>query len=290
MKQEHWWDNLLWILIFLFVVPSSLVVASWNSLPGSRLYKVKLLAEDALVALTPSKGGKSELQVAYADKRLADATQMLVQSESADGLEYFRKQMEDAKIALAETPDGSAKEELKAKYLAALQNASHQLEQQKQIISTAHNIPIPTRQINNVNPVKQREMVVVREVTKVNYVTQVNEVTQVTHVTQVIQQIDQTQNQISQIMQQVQQQAAQQVADTTPIPTVAVATATPIPTVTPVETPPIDTVSPTQAAASPNSFSAMSGPSENGNSGNDNKNNDHGDNNGNNNGNGGNSN
>lgn len=237
--RAAWIDNLIWISIFVLIVPSGLVVASWNSLPGSRLFRVKLLAEDALVALAVSKGAKSELQVAYADKRLADATQMLVQSESGDGLEYFRKQMEDAKNALSQAPDGSAKEELKAKYLTALQSAQHQLEQQKQIISTAHNLPASTSRAAN-----PREQVVVREVTKVNYVTKVNEVThvnevtqvnQVTQVTNVINQITQTQTQITQIIQQVQQNetgTTQEILPTsTPVPTV-----TPMPTATPVQT------------------------------------------------------
>jgi 5-bromo-4-chloroindolyl phosphate hydrolysis protein len=265
MRQEHWWDNILWILIFIFVVPSSLVVASWGSLPGSRLYAVKLLAEDAMIAMTISKGAKSELQVAYADKRLSDATQLLSQNESGDGLEYFRKQMEDAKVALSQAPDGSAKEELKAKYLTALQNASHQ-RQQKQIISTAHNLPSSQTGVKKVNTTNPREVVVVREVTKVNYVTQVNQVTQVTQVTQVIQQIDQTQSQITEIIEQVQQQSSQQA---TSQPAIAESSPTPVPT-----TPVIPTSAPVLPAAAPpanvdansqqpNSFSALSEPNSN---------------------------
>lgn len=249
LQQEHWWDNLIWVVVFLFLIPSSLVVASWNSLPGSHLYRVKLFAEDAIVVLALSKEAKSELHVAYADRRLADATQMLVQSESADGLEYFRKQMEDAKLALAQAPDGSSKEELRTKYLAALQNASHQLEQQKQIISTTHNIPASAPVAAYVQSETLQERVVVREVTKVNYVTQVRQITQIT---QVIQQINQTQDDISHTIDEVQQRSALTVP-TTPTPEAyATHTPTPIPTAIPTTTAIV-----TQADQPPPSFQGM---------------------------------
>lgn len=191
-----------------------------------------------MVALAFSKAAKSELEVSYADKRLSDATQLLSQTGSADGLEYFRSQIQDAKIALAQAPDGEVKEELRVRYITALQNASRQLDQQKQMISTANNVPsriaaprkavAPAASAPVPSGSRTREVVVVKEVTKVNYVTQVNQVTQVTNVTNVISQIDATQNEITEIIQEVQAAPS--------IPVVAEATATPIPTHTPVPT------------------------------------------------------
>lgn len=248
LQQEHWWDNLIWVVVFLFLVPSSLVVASWNSLPGSRLYRVKLVAEDSLVALAFSKSAKSELEVSYADKRLSDATQLLSETGSADGLEYFRSQIQDAKNALAQAPDGEVKEELRVRYITALQNASRQLDQQKQMISSANTVPsVSSSPRTAVTPVasapdysggRPREVVIVKEVTKVNYVTQVNQVTQVTNVTNVISQIDQTQNEITEIIQQVQQAPvvpAQVESSPTNTPSPIPATSTPTPTEAPVQ-------------------------------------------------------
>lgn len=243
LQQEHWWDNLIWVVVFLFLIPSSLVVASWNSLPGSRLYRVKLAAEDSLVALAFSKAAKSELEVSYADKRLSDATQLLTETGSADGLEYFRSQIQDAKNALAQAPDGEVKEELRVRYITALQNASRQLDQQKQLISSGNSVPskpsaprkaaAPAARAPAASGSRPREVVVIKEVTKVNYVTQVNQVTQVTNVTNVISQIDETQEEITEIINQVQATPdvpaviEESPANTpSPIP----ATATPIPT------------------------------------------------------------
>ena len=237
--RSSFWDNVIWVILFIFLVPSMLVVASWKSLPGSNLYRIKLAAEDLAVAFAPSGLLKGQLQVAYTGKRLDEATELLSTEASGEGLEYFRSQIEEAKQAIANAPAGIEREQLAMQYVETLQNASHQLEQQKQIIETESQngtvqpartrVRSKPRQLLSFLPMQQPQPTII-------VVQQVQQVTQVVQVVQVVQQIDQTQTQINDAINQVQQlqtvQSIQATATSTPTPT-----RTPTPTNTPTPTP-----------------------------------------------------
>ena len=215
MRITNWWDNLIWVVLFLFLVPSTLAVASWNSPTGSRLYRVKLATEKALIAIAPTRAFKSELQVAYTGRRLNEATDLLINNSSGEGLESFRKQVQEAKNALAMAPAGESRDLLTARYLETLQNASAQLQQQRQVISSrtsarpTYNRP-PAGGITTAATTQQQVVVV-------------NQITQVTQIIQVIQQIDQTQTEIDSAIHETQNQAVVPISpSSTPTPTLTI--------------------------------------------------------------------
>lgn len=126
-------DNLIWGILLLLLIPSGLVLASWDSLPGSMLYKTKLTMEQALVVVMPSYEAKGSLQVAYTERRFSDAKRMLADKSSVEGLAYLNEQVVTTKLAIRNAPNTEVKRELAQKYIATLQSVNTQLEEQQQI-------------------------------------------------------------------------------------------------------------------------------------------------------------
>src|SRR3990170_1229687 len=80
--------------IVMFAVPTVLIVASWNSLPGSGMYRVKLGLEQALLlVVSPSYATRGALQVKYTERRFAESTRLLADQASIEGLPYLEKQV-----------------------------------------------------------------------------------------------------------------------------------------------------------------------------------------------------
>lgn len=130
-------NTVIWIVLFLLLLPSSLAVASWNSLPGSRLFQVKLFMEQGLVIVTPGAAAKGSLQIAYTSRRLSEAKQLIVAQSSSQGLSYLDHQVDVTKQAILGTRDPVVKRQLAQKYVASLRDVSVQLEEQKQIAAAA---------------------------------------------------------------------------------------------------------------------------------------------------------
>lgn len=240
--RTNWWDTIIWVILFLFLIPSGLAVAAWGSLPGQRLYQIKLLTERAGTVFAFSDEAKSKVQVELTGKRLNEATQLLTDESSAEGLEYFRKQVEEAKEAIARAPAGEARTALTMQYVETLQNASLQLEEQRQVMSSPNYIaPVSRPSARSTGGSNTARSQIPQQIVVVN------QITQVTQVVQVIQQITQTQEQINTVINQVQNLSeTSEVAPTqTPIPT-----ATPIPTIppSPTSTPVIQQLMQMQAA------------------------------------------
>lgn len=147
-------NTVLWVILFLFLLPSSLAVASWNSLPGSRLFTTKLFMEQALVVLIPSASAKGNLQIAYTERRFTEANRMLADQSSVEGLAYLDTQVNTTKNAILTTTDPAVKKQLAQKYIATLETVNAQLEAQKQTIaySTPQGTPTPIRTIPTKTP------------------------------------------------------------------------------------------------------------------------------------------
>lgn len=129
-------NTVLWVVLFLFLLPSSLAIASWNSLPGSRLFTTKLFMEQALVVVVPNEQVKGNLQITYTERRLSEATRMIADQTSVRGLSYLDNQVDKTRDAILEAKDPVVKRELAQKYVARLRDVNTQLEQQKQIMQS----------------------------------------------------------------------------------------------------------------------------------------------------------
>lgn len=129
-------DRLLWIGLFIFFVPTTLVMASWGSLPGDFMFPVKLALENILAAaVSPSYQVSGELQVKYTERRFSEASRLLAEKNSVVGLPYLTKQVEQTKIAIEKGSRSDEKQTLRAQYIVTLTQVSNQLEYQKQTLT-----------------------------------------------------------------------------------------------------------------------------------------------------------
>lgn len=71
--------------VFIFAGSTQLVVSAQASLPGDSLYRVKLAAERARVAVTIDPVEKAHLELSYSQKRLADTQAVLALKDSSPG-------------------------------------------------------------------------------------------------------------------------------------------------------------------------------------------------------------
>lgn len=126
-------NMVLWVVLFILILPSSLAVASWNSLPGSNLFSVKLFMEQALVFVVPTAQAKGTLEIAYTKRRFSEANRLLSDQSSVQGLSYLNSQIDTTKQAILATNDPVVKKQLAQKYIATLQTVNMQLEQTKQL-------------------------------------------------------------------------------------------------------------------------------------------------------------
>lgn len=131
-------DKLIWIGLFIFFVPTTLIIVSWNSLPGELMFPIKLGLERSLaVIVSPSYEVSGQLQIKYTERRFADAQKLLAIKNSVSGLPYLDQQVETAKTAIEKAPNPAARQVLANQYIATLTQVSGALEQQKQTIMTS---------------------------------------------------------------------------------------------------------------------------------------------------------
>lgn len=127
-------NNIIWVVLFLLLIPSSLAVASWNSLPGSGLFRIKLTMEEALVALAPTEETKGNLGQMFTERRVNEATRLLADRGSGEGLSYLNAQVLASTERIQKTNNAKVQARLAQEYITTLQNANVQLEQQKQLL------------------------------------------------------------------------------------------------------------------------------------------------------------
>ena len=93
-----------WSLVTFLLVPSGLILASWNAVPGDALYGVKVGLEKTLVRITPSLALQSSLQVNYTERRLAETERLLADSyraqETIQSLNNLESQATQAQSAI----------------------------------------------------------------------------------------------------------------------------------------------------------------------------------------------
>ena len=91
-------DKILWGTPLVLFGPSTMIVASWNALPGDRMYGIKL----ALGKNCPSHRQsllchKRQSQIKYTERRYAEAKQLMASKQSIQGLPYLEQQIAQTK-------------------------------------------------------------------------------------------------------------------------------------------------------------------------------------------------
>lgn len=125
------------MLVVLFI-PTAMIVASWNALPGESMYGTKIALEHVALALaSPSYATSGTLQIKYTERRFAEAKQLMASKQSIQGLPYLEKQIAETKKSIKRAPNKQAQIALAKQYINTLTTVSTDLEAQKQTITAS---------------------------------------------------------------------------------------------------------------------------------------------------------
>lgn len=67
---------ILGIILILFI-PSGLILASWNAVPGDSTYSIKVGLEKAILGITPSDNLKTTLEIKYTERRFSEVEKLI---------------------------------------------------------------------------------------------------------------------------------------------------------------------------------------------------------------------
>jgi hypothetical protein len=82
-------DRLITGLAIAFVIPTTLILISWNAIPGDRFYPIKTEMEDITLALTANTRFASAFSLEFTDRRFNEATLLLAKEGSTVGYELL---------------------------------------------------------------------------------------------------------------------------------------------------------------------------------------------------------
>ncbi len=148
-------EYLQWGFILLFAAPTTLILASWNSLPGDSMFGVKRTFEQSLLlVLRPSYDAQTTLNAQYTKRRMEEAKVLLAKNQSAKGLSYLSQQVVATKHVIQNAPTQEKKREAAKQYIATLQGVSQELKTQQQKQPTVAAKP-KVRPTATIKPIQQ---------------------------------------------------------------------------------------------------------------------------------------
>lgn len=141
-------DYASWGFILLFAVPTILIMASWNSLPGEPMYGVKRSFEQTLLFFVkPSYAAEASLNVQFTQRRFNEAKVLLANNQSTEGISYLSQQIKATKTVIERAPDKTKQREIAQNYITTLRSVSQELAVQQQTLTEEQGsqVVVPTR-------------------------------------------------------------------------------------------------------------------------------------------------
>lgn len=137
--------------VLILALPTALILASWDALPGGFMYPVKTALEGAtLIALSPTPF-VPKFSVKFAERRFSEANKLLATQSSTVGYELLVQQAEKSKEIIVEKQDVQTAQD----FLAKLEGYQKEIEEKQEtftgiktpeIISAGAPKPSPTKQ------------------------------------------------------------------------------------------------------------------------------------------------
>lgn len=125
-------NRTLTLLALLLAIPTILIIASWNALPGDSLYGVKTGLEDAVLVLTARTPAASAFSVKFTERRFSEANKLLATQGSTVGFSLLIEEAEDSKQIISKKRDAQTA----AVLLEKIETYEEAIEQQKEAIKT----------------------------------------------------------------------------------------------------------------------------------------------------------
>ncbi len=140
--------SLLTALALVFLIPTTLILASWNALPGERLYGLKRGLENVAFALTKDTPIATAFSLKFTDRRFSEANILLAQKGSTVGYTLLVAEAKKTKDVIVEKNDSQSAAQLVQNietYQKGIEEKKLALESQPAVI------PVPT-QVTSATP------------------------------------------------------------------------------------------------------------------------------------------
>lgn len=128
---------IIWALLLFLITPTTMALASWNSVPGDATYPWKLSLEKVLLMfMSPSSKLASTTQVKIAERRFNELEQTLSGEYAFESLDNLEKQLDATTSNIQSMDKEEARDQVKAQYIASLKKMSASLDEQKSQVVT----------------------------------------------------------------------------------------------------------------------------------------------------------
>lgn len=98
-------DGLITAIALIFFVPTTLVLASWNAIPGDGLYSLKTSLENTTLLILSGTPFVPEVSMKFTDRRLGEATALLDKKGSTVGYDLLIANAKQTQVLIAEKND-----------------------------------------------------------------------------------------------------------------------------------------------------------------------------------------
>lgn len=261
-------DGLITGIALFFLIPTFLILISWNAIPGDNLYTLKTGLEDAALILLSGTPLVPKVSIQFTNRRLGEASKLLDTKGSTVGYDLLVAEARQTQNYLVSKNDKVDS----AVFIQNINDYKKQIAQQRaralaQAKASGKTIPVATPKPVNPTPAPSGQSIIVNVPTQ--------EIITQEPPDQVVQNLDNTENQLNQIQDQLQSESTfvpEPTSTPTPAPTQGFGgqgfgqgegggrghnqnqqqnnpTATPIPT-----TAPTQTTTPTQSPSGGNNF------------------------------------
>jgi hypothetical protein len=130
-----------------FSIPTVLILASWNAIPGDTLYSVKSSLEDVALALTANTSIATAFSVNFTDRRYTEAVKLLDRKGSTVGYELLvaeAQQTQNMVINKQDVKNGAQLIRKIEEYQAEIEKKQVEVQSLVTTPSTVHQAPSPT--------------------------------------------------------------------------------------------------------------------------------------------------
>ena len=139
-------------LILILFVPATLILASWNAVPGDSIYSVKVGLEKTILGITPSDNLKTTLEIKYTERRFSEVEKIISSNTNKqeenlnESLANLTNQAIASKNSLQKIQNSEEKTIQTENLIATLESISVKIEEKKQTSDTNINpTKVPTK-------------------------------------------------------------------------------------------------------------------------------------------------
>lgn len=134
-------DGLITAVALIFFVPTTLVLASWNAIPGDGLYPLKTSLENTTLLILSGTPFVPKVSMQFTDRRLGEATALLDKKGSTVGYDLLVANAQQTQVLISNKNDTISA----AQFSKNIDNYKKQIEKTK--VQVASELPAQSNQI-----------------------------------------------------------------------------------------------------------------------------------------------